>query len=79
MIEEAWRLIGEPRFGGILVVSDHASNRVPDDVELGMALPGIRMNTSPTDYFPLEELQMQRFDGARWRSFGPVISGATRN
>lgn len=49
------------------------------DVELGMALPGIRMNTSPTDYFPLEELQMQRFDGARWRSFGPVISGATRN
>jgi len=49
------------------------------DVELGMALPGIRMNTSATDYFPLEELQMQRFDGTRWRSFGPVISGALRN
>ena len=33
---EAWRLLGTPRFGGILVVSDHASNRVPDDVDLGI-------------------------------------------
>lgn len=34
--EEAWRLIGTPRPGGILVVSDHASNRVPADIELGI-------------------------------------------
>ena len=34
--EEAWRLVGEPRAGGILIVSDHASNRVPADVELGI-------------------------------------------
>ncbi len=34
--EEAWRLVGEPRFGGILVVGDHASNRVPDDIDLGI-------------------------------------------
>ncbi|MDE2435411.1 MAG: N-formylglutamate amidohydrolase [Sphingomonadales bacterium] len=33
---EAWRLIGTPRFGGILVVSDHASNHVPDDIDLGI-------------------------------------------
>ncbi len=33
---EAWRLVGTPRFGGILVVSDHASNRVPDDLDLGI-------------------------------------------
>ena len=33
---EAWHLIGTPRFGGILVVSDHASNRVPDDIDLGI-------------------------------------------
>ncbi|HSG35003.1 MAG TPA: N-formylglutamate amidohydrolase [Sphingomonadaceae bacterium] len=36
MTHEAWRLVGEPRFGGILVVSDHASNRVPEDIELGL-------------------------------------------
>ena len=36
MIEEAFRIVGEPRSGGILVVSDHASNRVPADIELGI-------------------------------------------
>ena len=41
MIAEAWTLLGEPRFGGVLVVSDHASNRVPDDIHLGIA-PALR-------------------------------------
>lgn len=36
MSEEAFRLVGTPRFGGILVVADHASNRVPDDIDLGI-------------------------------------------
>jgi predicted N-formylglutamate amidohydrolase len=36
MNEAPFRLLGMPRFGGILVVSDHASNRVPDDLELGV-------------------------------------------
>lgn len=36
MSEEAYRILGTPRFGGILVVSDHASNRVPDDIDLGI-------------------------------------------
>ena len=33
---EAWRLLGTARFGGILVVSDHASNVVPADIDLGI-------------------------------------------
>jgi len=45
------------------------------DVDLGMLLPGIRVNTGPADYFPLEELQMRRFNGAGWENFGPIISG----
>lgn len=36
MTAEAWRVVGTPRFGGILVVADHASNRVPDDIDLGI-------------------------------------------
>ena len=36
MSEDAFRLVGTPRFGGILVVADHASNRVPDDIDLGI-------------------------------------------
>ena len=45
------------------------------DFEIDMLMPGIKVNTSPTDYFPLEELQMRRFNGERWEPFGPVISG----
>jgi predicted N-formylglutamate amidohydrolase len=33
---EACRLLGEPRTGGVLIVADHASNRVPEDVDLGI-------------------------------------------
>ena len=40
MKDAPWRLLGTPRFGGILVVSDHASNRVPDDIDLGID-PGL--------------------------------------
>lgn len=36
MSEEAWRVLGKPASGGILVVSDHASNRVPADIDLGI-------------------------------------------
>jgi predicted N-formylglutamate amidohydrolase len=35
-MSEAYRILGTPRFGGILVVSDHASNHVPGDIDLGI-------------------------------------------
>jgi predicted N-formylglutamate amidohydrolase len=35
-VSEAYRIIGTPRFGGVLMVSDHASNRVPEDIDLGV-------------------------------------------
>ncbi|HZW47832.1 MAG TPA: ABC transporter substrate-binding protein, partial [Microvirga sp.] len=38
-------------------------------------LPGITMNTSATDFFPIEQMQMMRFNGERWELFGPVIAG----
>lgn len=37
MNDEAFRIVGTPLFGGILIVSDHASNRVPEDLDLGIA------------------------------------------
>lgn len=33
---EAFCIVGQPRFGGLLVVADHASDRVPDDIDLGV-------------------------------------------
>jgi branched-chain amino acid transport system substrate-binding protein len=38
-------------------------------------LPGIKLNTSPTDFHPIEQLQMMRFKGEKWELFGPVIGG----
>jgi branched-chain amino acid transport system substrate-binding protein len=45
------------------------------NLELPMLIPGVRINTGPNDYFPIEQMQMQRFNGERWELFGPVISG----
>jgi branched-chain amino acid transport system substrate-binding protein len=45
------------------------------DLELGMLLPGIKINTSPTDYFPVEQMQMSRFNGEHGELFGPAIAG----
>jgi len=45
------------------------------DLEVGLLLPGIRINTSPNDYFPIEQMQMMRFTGENWELFGPVMSG----
>ena len=44
------------------------------DVELDLLLPGIVMNTSPTDYRIIKQLQMMRFNGERWEGFGPIIA-----
>src|SRR2546423_8093771 len=38
-------------------------------------LPGVKINTSATDFAPIEQLQMQRFKGEKWELFGDIISG----
>jgi branched-chain amino acid transport system substrate-binding protein len=45
------------------------------NVQLPMALPGVVLNTSATDFFPFKQMQMQKFNGERWELFGPVMSG----
>ena len=47
------------------------------DFECDLLLPGIKVNTSPTDYFPVEQLQLVRFNGERYERFGPVIDGGS--
>ena len=43
--------------------------------EIGIYLPGTHIKTSPTDFAPLEQLQMMRFKGESWELFGPIMSG----
>jgi branched-chain amino acid transport system substrate-binding protein len=45
------------------------------DFTMPMLLPGITVDTSPTNYFPFGELQMERYDGTRWAPFGKPIRG----
>jgi branched-chain amino acid transport system substrate-binding protein len=42
-------------------------------------LPGVKINTSATDFAPIEQLQMMRFKGEKWDLFGDVISGEVSN
>ncbi len=43
-------------------------------LRLPLLLPGITVNTSPTDYFPLQAVQLQRFKGESWELFGDILS-----
>ncbi|TMJ23350.1 MAG: ABC transporter substrate-binding protein [Alphaproteobacteria bacterium] len=45
------------------------------DFRTEVLLPGVTINTSPTDFAPISQLQLQRFKGERWELFGDVISG----
>jgi len=45
------------------------------DLELGGLLPGIKVNTSATDFAPLSQLQLMRFKGEGWELFGDIMSG----
>ena len=44
------------------------------DLELPMLLPGIKINTSPTDFYPIEQVQLTRFHGKTCVRFGELMS-----
>ena len=46
------------------------------DLKLPMLLPGIVVSTSATDFAPIKQMQLQKFDGTTWQLFGEVISGS---
>ena len=41
--------------------------------EVDVLLPGIKINTSPTDFAPIESVQLSRFDGSTWVRFGEIM------
>src|ERR1043166_48014 len=47
-------------------------------LDLPMLLPGIKINTSDKDFYPIEQMQMQKFNGERWELFGPIMSGEVK-
>lgn len=47
------------------------------DLQLPMVLPGILVNTSPTDFYPIQAEQLSKFDGERWVLFGDIIDASS--
>ena len=43
------------------------------DLQLPMLLPGVKINTGPEDFYPIEAVQLARFNGKTWALFGAVI------
>ncbi len=41
--------------------------------EAPLLLPGIKVNTSPTDFYPIEQQMLARFDGKEWKNFGELL------
>ena len=46
------------------------------DVEIPTLLPGIKLNSSPTNYRPIRQMQLQRFNGQTYDRFGSLMEGA---
>ena len=46
-----------------------------DGLDLPMLLPGIKINTSPTNYSPVRQMQLQSFNGTSWELFGDILQG----
>ncbi len=46
------------------------------DLDIPVLLPGIKINTSPTDHRPIKAMQLMRWDGKTWVRFGSLIEGA---
>ncbi len=49
------------------------------NVELDGLLPGIKLNTSPTNFAPITQVQLQRFKGETWERFGPILGAEVTN
>lgn len=45
------------------------------ELPLDILLPGIKIDTSATDFYPIEQMQLVQFDGASWQLVGDVIEG----
>jgi branched-chain amino acid transport system substrate-binding protein len=45
------------------------------DLQLGGLLPGIKVNTGPSDFAPINQVQLERFKGEAWILFGEILSG----
>jgi len=49
------------------------------DFRPDMLIPGIKINTGPNDFYPIEQMQLMQFDGEAWRLIGELLEGEVRD
>jgi branched-chain amino acid transport system substrate-binding protein len=53
---------------GVLRAATHLSETNP------FLLPGVRIQTSPNDYYPMDRVKLARYHGTHWQFFGNLVS-----
>ena len=48
------------------------------DFSVPLLLPGIKINTGPDDFYPIEQEQLAKFDGERWALFGEIFDASKK-
>jgi branched-chain amino acid transport system substrate-binding protein len=64
------------RAGGTELTRERLLDRVShmEEVSVPMLIPGITLNTTPTDYNAIKQMRLKQLDGARWIPLGAIIS-----
>jgi hypothetical protein len=53
---------------GVLRAATHLNETNP------FLLPGVRIKTSPNDYYPMDKVKLARYHGTHWQFFGKLVS-----
>jgi branched-chain amino acid transport system substrate-binding protein len=52
---------------GVLQAATHLNETNP------FLLPGVRIKTSPSDYYPMDKVKLARYHGSHWQFFGKLV------
>jgi hypothetical protein len=88
-IEDAFNVYGYTVAQGLVHVLKQCGNDLSREnimkqaanikgLSLPMLLPGIKVNTGPTDFYPIEQEQLVKFDGERWVLFGELYDASKK-
>jgi branched-chain amino acid transport system substrate-binding protein len=88
-IEDAFNVYGYTVAQGLVHVLKQCGNDLSREnimkqaanikgLSLPMLLPGIKVNTGPTDFYPIEQEQLVKFDGERWVLFGEIFDASKK-
>jgi branched-chain amino acid transport system substrate-binding protein len=67
MVDTLRRAGRNPTREGVLRAATHLNETNP------FLLPGVRIRTTPNDYYPMDQVKLARYDGTHWQFFGKLV------